>query len=309
MKNQPASFRTEERKQEERGTHLYMFRYGATSYFYCSHDLDIVVNSGPVAKMSDPQTFSASAIMHTRPDESIDKLPGSVSITLPANDAKLRTYLLATSPTLIEVFIWRVSSASMPGPLVYSDDTRIIFVGQVEAITPADGVIAVICSPSTRRDDEVIPNYYYQKECNHILYSQHVGGCKVNRALFTVSLTIGGLDRDNGYIDFNAITTINVGSPSRSITITAETFHGGIVKDADGNEITVLLCQLLTGPTRVRLWLSWIPESLQASDAVDVSCGCLLIKRVCHTLFQNLPNFGGTPFVPTNNPAIDGINA
>lgn len=309
MKNQPASFRSEERKQEERGTHLYLFRYGSTSYFYCSHDLDIVVEGGPVAKMSDPQTFAASAIMHTRPDESIDKLPGAVSVTLPANDQALKTYLLSTSPTLIEVFIWRVSSAAMPGPLEYDDDTRIIFVGQVEAITPSDGIIAVVCSPSTQREDAVIPNYYYQRECNKVLYSQHSGGCGVNKSLFTVSLTISNLDRTNGYIDFSALTTINVGSPSRSVTITSETFHGGVVEDADGNQISILLCQLLTGPTRVRLWLSWIPESLESGDAVDVSCGCLLIKRVCHALFQNLPNFGATPYIPTNNPAIDGINA
>lgn len=309
MKTQPAAFRAEERKQEGSGTYVYLFRYGATGFFFTSYDADISVTDGPVSKMNDPQTFTACGISHTRPDESIDALPSAVTITLPANDPQLERYLLAVSPKVVEVFIWRVSSASLPGPLDYDDDLRMVFAGQAEAIMPSDGVIAVMCSPLTLRDDVSIPNYFYQKECNHVLYSQHDGGCKVNKALFTTTLTIDTINLDSQYIEFNSVTTINVGSPARSVTITAETFHGGPVEDTDGNVMTVLRCQILTGPDRLRLWLSWIPFDLEAGDSVDISCGCLLIRRVCHTLFNNLPNFGGTPYVPKNNPTIDGINA
>lgn len=309
MKTQSAAFRSEERKQENKGTYVYLFRYGATGYFFTSFDQDIVVESGPVSKMNDPQTFTTCGVSHTRPDEGIDALPTSVTVTVPASDPELEKYLLAVSPKVIEVFIWRVSSTSLPGPLDYDDDLRMIFAGQVEAIMPADGVIAAMCSPLTLRDDVQIPNFYYQKECNHVLYSTHAGGCGVNKSLFTTTLTIDTINRDAQWIEFNAVTTINVGSPSRSVTITAETFHGGLVEDADGNVMSVLLCQALTGPSRLRLWLSWMPATMDAGDSADLSCGCLLIRRVCHTLFNNLPNFGGTPYVPKNNPAIDGINA
>lgn len=309
MRTQPTAYRTEERKQENRGTHIYLFRYDSVGYFYTSHDQDIVVNDGPAAKMNDPQTFTAAGITHTRPDESVDALPRSVNVTLAANDPELKKYLLAISPRKIEVFIWRVSSAALPGPIDYDDDVRMVFAGEVEAVLPADGTISALCAPLTLREDHTIPNFYYQKECNHVLYSQHDGGCKVNKSLFTTSLTISTINRDSQWIEFNSVTTINVGSPSRSVTITAETFHGGLVDDGNGNIISVALCQVLTGPSRLRLWLSWMPETLDAGNSVDLSCGCLLIKRVCHTLFNNLPNFGGTPYVPKNNPAIDGINA
>lgn len=309
MKSHPANFRTNERRQSLKRTYLYRFNYEGTSYYLTNFDQDVTVNGGPVSKMSDPQVFSATQIAHSNPTESTDEQPGAVSVSLASTDAELRKYFLTVSPRVITVEIWRASSVNLPGPLEYDDDLYMVFSGLAQAMTFDEAVISVSCVSPLEREDMPVPRFYYQKQCNHMLYSQEPGECLVNPALFSISgITVNTIDRQSGWVEFNSLTTINVDSPARTVTITAETFQGGMIRDSLGNEIGVMLCQPLTGPTRLRLWLVWFPPTLAAGQTVDLFCGCLHIKRVCHDLFFNLPNFGGTPYVPKTNPAIDGVS-
>lgn len=316
MKDQPVDYRASERSQEAKRTHLYHFNYEGTHFFYTSFDSDIVVNGGPIAKMADPQTFLSAQIAHSKPSESLESNPATVTISLAANDSALKKYLLNISPRMIDVEIWRVSSLSLPGPLAYDDDMRMIFRGIIDSIGFESFGISAVCITRMMREDMPIPRFFYQKMCNHMLYDQTPGACGVNPELYKVSLTVDTINRASGYIEFNSLTTVNVDSPARSITITQETFHGGTVEweDEDGivNEMGVIVCEPLTGPTRVRLWLAWLPTrfaTLQAvtPQSVILHLGCIRIKRVCHSLFANLPNFGGTPYIPISNPAIDGV--
>lgn len=308
MKAQPTDFRTEERSQTPQRTYLYHFNYQGTHYYYTNYDQDLSIIGGPGTKMADPQPFLAVQIAHGNREESMDSVPTGIMISLAATDSELRKYFITVSPKQIDVEVWRVNSASLPGALAYADDMKMIFKGIVDSISYDDQIVTASCITLMQREDMPIPRFFYQKMCNHMLYDPAVGSCQVNPALYEVSLAITTLDRPSGWIEFNALTTINVDSPSRTITITQETFHAGTVADADGNQMGVLVCQPLTGPTRVRLWLTWMPRSLTAGATVTLRCGCLYIKRTCHDLFNNLPNIGATPYVPIANPAIHGIN-
>lgn len=306
MKDQPADYRTNERSQEVRRWHLYHFNYAGTHYYYAAYDRDVIVSGGPVEKMNDPQTFVAAQIGHTRPEESLDANPGVVTVSLAANDLELKKYFISASPKLIDVEIWRVSTTAAVEDVDYDDDMRMIFRGIVDSVGFDDLTVQARCVTQMMREDMPIPRFFYQKMCNHFLYDDRPGSCNVNRALFTVSLTISALNRQSGYIEFNLLTSINIDSPSRSLTITAETFQGGVVLDLFGNEMGIMVCETLAGP-KVRLWLLWMPLTLAAGQTVDISMGCIRIKRVCHDTFHNLPNFGGTPYVPVGNPAVDGL--
>jgi hypothetical protein len=290
VKSQPANFRTQERSQTPHRTYLYRFNYEGTNYYYAAYDQDISVNGGPVAKMADPQTFTAAIIGHTNPDESLDSAPQAVTVSLSATDTELRKYFITASPKKIDVEVWRVNSASMPGPLAYASDMKMLFKGIVHSISYDDEIVTAVCITQMLQEDMPIPRFYYQKLCNHHLYDQTPGSCQVNSSLYSASLTIDTLNRPSSYIEFNSLTSINV-------------------QDALGNKMGIMVCQPLTGPTRVRLWLSWMPRTLLAGNSVTIFCGCLHIKRVCHTLFANLHRFGATPYVPVSNPALDGITA
>jgi hypothetical protein len=154
------------------------------------------------------------------------------------------------------------------------------------------------------QEDRIVPCWNFQFTCNRMLYRSD---CGVNKALYNVSTTIAALNRQSQYVDI-AATAINVGSPSRSVTIANETFSGGYMVDAAGNKVGILASEVLPAAAGTRLWLNWVPATLAAAQSATFYCGCLKIKRTCHELFQNLPNFGGHPYIPTNNPAVDGIN-
>lgn len=304
MKEQPADFRASERSQTLRRTYLYHFKYDSTHYYYCAYDEDLTLNGGPVAKMSDPQVFTAAQIGHSNIEESMESAPRAVAVTLSATDAALREYFISVSPKVIEVEIWRVSSAALPGDLEYDEDVRMCFRGEVDSISFDDVSITVNCVTLLLQEARTIPQFHYQRMCNHQLYSEF---CGVNKALFNVSVSLSALNRPALYVQIPT-TSINVGSPARAVTVTEETFQGGYIEDALGNKIGILVGEVLPAAAGTRLYLNYLPLTLANGATVTVYCGCLYIKRVCHEMFNNLPNFGGTPYVPKNNPAVDGIN-
>lgn len=307
MKSQPSAFRTQERSQTPHRTWLYHFDHAGTHYYFAAYDRDLTVTGGPVAKMADPQLFPAAQISHTNPEESMEAAPRAVSVSVAAPDQELRKYLVSVPPKQIGVDIWRVNSAALGSgsSLAYATALWQVFRGIVTAVGFDDVIVTAECVTQLLQEDRLIPRFNYQKLCNHMLYGPQ---CGLNKALFSVSLSIAALNRISTYIDVSS-TTVNVDSPSRTLTIAPDTFEGGVVEDSLGNKMGIYACEVLPASAGTRLWLAWMPRSLAVAQTVTLSLGCIHIKRVCHETFFNLPNFGGTPFVPVSSPAIDGINA
>lgn len=301
MKTQPTNYRTSERSQTPTRTFLYRFKHSGVNYFYTNLDADVVVTGGPVADMSDPQTFTSAPVGHTNTEESLDSVPRAVTVALGATDVQLRQYFLTVPPQPIEVQIWRVSSSALPS-VAYGSDVVPVFRGLVSAVGFDDMQINAACETQLAQEDRQIPRFHYQKLCNHMLYGPD---CGLDKTLFQVSKTIDALNHASSYVDF-IFSTINIDSPARSHTITAQTFEGGYFTDTHGNVVTVTAGELLAG-SRVRLWCNFLPKTLNAGDTVTLQMGCIHVKRVCNDNFWNLPRFGGTPYIPTNNPAVDGI--
>jgi len=302
MKTQPAAFRSEERLQESKRAYVYRFAYGASAFFYTSLDKDLFVGNGPPAKMSSNQIFTAAPVAHSRIVESVDSDERGATVRLGAIDQQLRKYFLTVSPKEIDVDIWRVASSLLPGPVEYADALRNVFSGIADSLSFDDVTIAAACVQRILREDRVVPRFNYQPVCNHILYGPH---CKANRDLFTVSVSLSAVNYPGRFVEV-PVSSINVDTPPRAVTVTQETFEGGTVRTAAGEDMGVLACTVITGG--VRLYMEWMARGMQPGQTVNVDCGCLHIKRTCDVLFSNLPNFGGHPYIPVNNPAVDGIN-
>lgn len=97
----------------------------------------------------------------------------------------------------------------------------------------------------------------------------------------------------------NKITLTAGWIPAASERVPAD-YVGGLVKwqSADGVEERGILRAeglndiVMTGPA-----LGMFPQ-----DDVEVSLGCPHTLEGCGLIHQNLPNFGGQPFIPTFNP-------
>jgi hypothetical protein len=70
----------------------------------------------------------------------------------------------------------------------------------------------------------------------------------------------------------------------------------------------------LTSPTRFVLRCAWVSDTIVDGTNTDLEVirGCDKTSATCGAAeasdgFNNLANFGGTPYIPKVNPAVEGI--
>lgn len=304
MKTQSDNMRAEEVKRANKPVFLYYFNYQNAKFYFTNFDENLTVTGGPVGKMTDPQVFTRAQIKHDRLEQTAELNPKSLNVTLAANDARLRSYFLLAPVSQIDIEIFRANRDTLTGDIDY-DDLFLEFKGIAQSVGFKDVLISVNFISPLLQEDRPIPRFFYQKNCNHQVYSTQ---CGVNAALFATTLSVGPVDRINKTIDL-ALTEINVDSPPRTITITDETFIGGYFEDADGEKFGIMANQAGAGSGGgVRLWLEYWPPDIQEGDVITVFPGCIRIPRICNDLFNNLPNYGGFPYIPIVNPTTNSIS-
>ena len=299
MKAQSTNLRAAEQLRATQPFYLYVVLYNGVRSYYAGYDKDVIIENGP-AVWSEPQTFAASQISHKIGDESVEPSGMATSVSVPASDTELRKYFLTCPSRSLAIEIYRGNSALLPGPVDYTDlQNEMKGVGQ--SVGFAGYVLQAAFLPRPYQESSIVPQFKYQKLCNHRLGNRY---CKVILANYATATTIAAISRVNRTVDI-ANTTISVDVPARVLTISSETFFGGKLVDVDGNIIGIVACEVITGGTR--LWLNWWPGTLAVSGAITIYPGCMRIKRVCDETFQNLSNFGGTPYIPITNPATNSI--
>ena len=161
------------------------------------------------------------------------------------------------------------------------------FVGtlDVEEIT-GSYVKASVKSPMNRLSEN-FPRNTYQASCHHSLYCD---GCNVNK---------------NSYSEF--LKTVGANSTKTKIYCSLNQPSGyytnGIIQFTSGNNITekrgikehngselILSMPLLFTPAE--------------NDTFTISAGCNKSIDMCSSKFDNLANFGGTPFVPASDSVV-----
>lgn len=301
MKDQSATLRTAEQQRQTRPAFLYVFNQEGTRYFFTSYDADISLTGGPLG-WADPQTFTRATVAHEQPGSESEEISAEPwKIGLAANDTLLRSYFALASTKTIAIQIFRLNSANLPGPIAFGD-VYMDFSGVLDSVGFAGYSITATCLVPAVLENRNVPSFFYQKTCNHKIYGEFCGVIKGN---FALSTTVAASNRVNRTVDF-AVLTMNVDSPVREITITRETFQGGYLEDSDGNKVGISACEIVGSSTR--LWLNWWPgATLDTGENFTVYPGCLNIVRVCRDFFNNVANFGGTPFVPATNPATNSI--
>lgn len=299
MKSQSSNLRSAEIKRNTQPAFVYFFEYeGGTNYYFTSFDSDIVVSGELTGKFANPQTFTSAQVSHTPFVEDSSVKSNPITVSLAASDTALRKYFLTAPSQTINVEIYRINSASLPGPITYAD-LYMDFKGTCIGIGFKGYLIQASFLPPILQEDRQVPAFFYQKTCNHKLYGTF---CGLTQSAWTNTSTITGISRLNKTID---VADLTIGTAAR--TITAETFQGGMIVDPAGNKIGIIAGELLPASAGVRLWLNSWPGTLIVSGTVALSAGCLKVPRICDIFYGNMGNFGGTPCIPITNPALNGI--
>lgn len=170
-----------------------------------------------------------------------------------------------------------------------SQEFSVIWAGRIlscsiefyEAKLVCEPIGTAVRRPGLRRN--------YQVGCPHVLYGP---SCRANQADFTRTTTVSNVEGSTVRLE----TGWN-GPWSFS------RFINGIAEWTDGNgDVTTrTILQVVTDGTADFILLAGATQGLRAGGTLSLSLGCNHQLSDCQD-FNNLPNYGGCPWVPTKNP-------
>jgi hypothetical protein len=275
------SFTELETGRESRPADLYRFDFGSEVFRFTNIEDDITFGGAlytaiPIKRGSpllNPRENNSERIRIEAPS---DRRPFSDFTNIqPA--LKLEASIIRIQ--LDETLLGSVSPQwSSPQPAIEPNTGFIIFEGYVTSIAFQGRTCTVEMNPNTEQFNREIPRYKYQSLCNHVLYDSQ---CQVNPNLFRQTGVVNGIDGNN----------ISVGG------FTGSAFTAGYCQNAGGTDYRMILEHSADVFT---LLLPFSSDIL--GQTITAFQGCAHDVVTCKDKFNNVPNFGGFPFVPTANP-------
>ncbi len=257
---------------------LYLFQYGAgvTNRFAIT-DSDFPVESDGITYQPDyvergevntSGTLDKTELVVTVRDES--SLSQLFTVSPPGSQVSLTIYRCHVDPE---------GGATIP---------LAIWAGRVLAHSVQDGQLAELrCEPASTSMRRIGLRRHYQYMCPHVLYGP---GCKADRYAHSVRVQA-------------------VATSSRSVTLSGDYsahYGNGVVawtpigQKEEVRSITGISYDSTTNTTE--LTLSGRTRALSDGLELTVSKGCAHDLDDCASTFDNAVNYGGQPWIPTENP-------
>lgn len=165
--------------------------------------------------------------------------------------------------------------------------TRTIFAGKIQAVDCTDLVVVLTVNDYRDLLSINIPLHFYSAQCRHTLFD---AGCNADGTMtigrFTKAGTVGA-----GSTRWNIIPSGGMPSPGGS-----GTYALGTITMTSGNNNTFSRTIITWDGTNMKL-VQPFPFDVSPGDTFNASAGCDLQRTTC-TLFGNLINFGGQPYIP-----------
>lgn len=244
---------------------------GPVTYRYTSAELAVDING---------ETYTPVAITRgnirtgTQEDDQND-----LELSLPADLALVQDQAFTTPPPSLLLTVYRYHEGTDP-----SADWVIIWKGQVTSFSVTDGLARMrVPSIFALTLATTIPNRSFQGPCNHVLYDAR---CKVVRNSFKTTTTVASITDTTHFVvaDDGAIDSyLRAGE-----IVIVSTGERRQIVDNVANTITIV----------------YPFYNLNAGDSVDLVAGCAHTFAVCNSKFSNTVNFGGVPFLPSDNPFV-----
>ena len=248
----------------------YKFVGSFKTYRYTSAERDITLNGELYTAIPIKRNAVKSG---TQEDDSLN-----LEVEIPFNTDIVIDYAYAESPPRLGLEVYRAHRGTN-----FSTDWSLLWSGRVSSFS-VDGRVAKIRTPSvfSRALQGDLPSVYYQNPCNHVLFD---GRCKVSRGSYLTTSTVVSVSN-------NSIQVANDG--------VADSFlkAGELVNTRNGERRSIVdnVLNLLTVNYRF--------VDIRVGDVVDMVAGCDHSYTTCKNKFNNTLNYGGHPFIPSDNPFI-----
>lgn len=249
----------------------YKFIGTSTNYLLTTANTDQTINGEVYTSIEIKRGTIKSG---NQSDDSLD-----IQLEVPYDIQLIKDYGYTSSPPDLSLEVRRFHVGTNP-----ATDWVLIWKGKVTGFS-ISGHIAKIRVPSifALALQGVIPSAFYQAPCNHVLYDAR---CKVVEATFKQTTTIA-----TGGVTSATITVVNDGFIDNFL-------NAGIIHLTGKGERRLIIKNIANVIT-----INFPFNNAADADAVDLTAGCdHAFAGDCITKFNNQINFGGFPFIPTDNP-------
>jgi hypothetical protein len=162
-------------------------------------------------------------------------------------------------------------------------ERRVQFIGQVVSVAFERDQMAVIrCEPLTKATGKKVPWQVYKKGCNWAVYEH---GCGVLRAPFETLLLTYSVDADT------------ITSAAIAATLDDTWFPNGYVERVSNGER-----RYITGQVDDTIQIEYPFFDLDPLEPLILVAGCPRTREACNVKFDNLMNYLGWDYIPSENP-------
>ena len=251
---------------------LYEFRNGNNTWRFTSADETITYLGNDYV----PEQVQRN---ETHETQELNKL--TLKVTLPRTNVVATMFQFYPPTDVTSITILRL----------HRDDGNAIiqWMGRVLNSEYTGVTVELHCEPITTSVRRLGLRRYYQRQCPHALYGAQ---CKVNKDAHKTIANVVSIDA----------LKINV-----SQTLTVNAFAGGMLSWVS---FTGIQWRFITGNSAnsISVNLPFPPDTdvygrgLPAGTELSVYPGCQHTMTDCISIFNNLANYGGFPFIPITNP-------
>lgn len=261
---------------------LFEFTYGTGSgdrYLYNSSDRDIEF---------DGDTYTAFPISMQELKRGIRPTSNPVEIRVPSN-SPMSLLFDGTPPRrviLVRVFQGHLPNEGESDDLSTDERFSLLYSGNVIERQKKDETASLTCESFGLGLKRPGLTRFYSRECPFVLYGPR---CQADKPSASFTATVSEVS-------------------GRQITVDDDNWHngndlanfiGGLVEwsGPQGTETRTIM-----GATATTIRVDSPVSGLSEDDPLTVVFGCARTMTACRDVHDNIVNFGGTPFVPRENP-------
>lgn len=234
--------------------------------------------------------YTPAPIARTQPVQSTEKKATQITVSMNledgASDEFTQTFISNPVEGTLSLTIKRVHLSDSGMEFVQFWEGRVVSTAYTE-----DQVLEMLCKGVKNIFLREGPRMTWGSSCQHTLYDAN---CALDELSFTVSnVTVDAIGADGVTITLNAA---DLGTPPDLI-------GGKVIKD-NGLDKRLIVAQAANVITIQQPFRS----DFVAGAEVDVTQGCDHTITDCRDQFNNVINYGGSPFTPGLNPFAEGLD-
>lgn len=245
---------------------LYEFRSGNLFYRYTSAEVDIEANG---------EVYLSQPLLRTSVAVTQETVRNSITLDAPRDLEVIDQFRITPPTAVVSLVILRAHRET--GSQV------VAWVGRLLNVSWQGAKAELQCEPLSTSFKRTVLRRLYQAQCPHVLYGPK---CRAVRQSFLYNATVTAVDGNLVTID----------------AIDDQPYAGGLVIRIADQADQVAHIHYIRSVNGLVLEITKAGVSFEAGDLLELYPGCDHTMQTCNDTFNNIPNYGGMPFIPTINP-------